>query len=487
MRQIFAPMAFGLVAVLIGQIALCGDESLRVVKLGDSVVDSRAPTIVGGFGQCINGLSFQQDAVASHNGWQYVAYYNADRKVCLARRKLPESTWEIIRFDDYDFRSDDAHNTISLGICRNDGSIHLAFDHHNHPLHYRKSRPSVAAEPAKHAWEPGLFGPITAELQPGKPLTTVTYPRFWRTPEGGLQFCFRIGSSGNGDRMLADYSEKTGAWNDVRQIDSRVGTFQDRFNTSPSRCSYPNGYTYDSRGRLHVTWVWRERTQGANHDLMYAYSDDRGRTWRNNAGEIVGDSEPNGRRIRVDSPGITVVEIGRHLFLMNTHGQAVDSRGRVHTVMWHATDESLAQSPKRSREQFGPPEARRYHHYWRDDDGRWRHTELPGRVGNRPKLFFDRRDNAILIFNAPDSEASWDSRSVFYRRGNLVIMAATAAERWRDWRVIHPEPGPFVNEMLGDPYLWQEKETLSVMVQESPSQQREATPLRILDFVIKPS
>ncbi|KPK44337.1 MAG: hypothetical protein AMJ65_03360, partial [Phycisphaerae bacterium SG8_4] len=94
----------------------------RAAKVGDSLVDARALTIQGGFGQCINGLSFQQDAIVTHGEHQYVAYYDANRRVCLARRELPQDRWRIIRFADYDFESNDAHNTISMGICPQDAT-----------------------------------------------------------------------------------------------------------------------------------------------------------------------------------------------------------------------------------------------------------------------------------------------------------------------------------------------------------------------------
>ena len=71
------------------------------------------------------------------------------------------------------------------------------------------------------------------------------------------------------------------------------------------------GY-YD--GKLHTTWVWREWTQGPNHDLMYACSEDGGRTWLNNAGQAL-KIPP-----RVESPGITVVEIGRGIHVIEDSG-----------------------------------------------------------------------------------------------------------------------------------------------------------------------
>ncbi len=129
-------------------LSACGDTDFNITKIGDNVVDSMALTLDGSrWGMAINGKSFQQDALISQRGYQYLAYYDARRNVCLSRRKLPDGQWEIIRFTDYLFQSNDAHNTISMGICPNDGTIHLAFDHHVHPLHYRVSRKGVATTP----------------------------------------------------------------------------------------------------------------------------------------------------------------------------------------------------------------------------------------------------------------------------------------------------------------------------------------------------
>ncbi len=445
---------------------------LSVEKIGDSVVDEKALTIKGSFGQSINGVSFQQEAVLTHGGRQYVGYYDANRRVCIARRRLPDGDWNIVRFDDYDFQSNDAHNVISIGICPADGTIHLAFDHHVHPLHYRMSEKGAAD---RTKWNPDLFGPVRSYMEEGKEIR-VTYPRFFQTPDGGLQFCYRRGGSGNGDRMLVDYNSATGKWTGTRQIDSRAGKFTDYMGTSSSRCSYPNGYNYGPEGRLHVTWVWRESSQGSNHDLMYCYSEDGGHNWRNNTGELLEGPA------RVDSPGIKVVAISRAYGLMNTHGQTVDSTGRVHVVMRHCSAESLAATGSKPGEhRWGPAEARRYHHYWRGRDGKWHHTEMPWIAGNRPKIFTDDSDDAYLIFGARTSgQAPADGHQ--YTRGDLVIAAASAPTGWTDWRIIHVEKGPFGNEMLGDPRRWKQQGILSVMVQLSPTKPHQPTPLRILDF-----
>ena len=436
-----------------------------VKKIGDTIVDSKALNLGEEkygkvrFSKKINGCSFQQDAIATHKGYQYAGYYDGNRRVCVARRKLPLGKWEVIRFDDYTFKNNDAHNTISIGLCPADGTLHMAFDHHVHPLHYRVSKKGVITNPEKTAWNSALFSPILSELEKGKKIK-ITYPRFWQTPDGGLQFCYRHRGSGNGDRMLVDYDPKTSTWFNTRQIDSHRGVY----GKSRSRCSYPNGYTYGPKGNLHATRVWREGAGTANHDLIYVYSEDRGMTWLNNSGESLAGP------VTVNSPGVTVVSIDEAYGLMNTHGQAVDSKGGIHAVLRHCDDESLKSAGSQpGAVRFGLSAARRYYHYYRGSDGVWETRVLPTVAGDRPKVFLDSEDNAYLIFQ---------------KGGHLVIMGASASTSWKDWSVLHTEKGPFINEMLGDDYRWKKSGVLSVMVLESPKTY-EPTALRIIDFELK--
>ena len=436
----------------------------RVKKIGDSILDASALNLGEEkygevrFAKRINGLSFQQDAMVTHAGYQYVGYYDGDRQVCIARRKLSLGAWEVIRLDDYAFESNDAHNTISIGVCPADGTIHISFDHHVHPLNYRVSDKGVTTNPETTQWQASLFGPVVSELEKNKPIKRVSYPRFWQTPSGGLQFCYRAGGSGNGKRILVDYDPESSKWLNTREIDSSKGAYGE----SVSRCSYPNGYTYGPNGKLHMTWVWRETPSSPNHDLMYAFSEDEGKTWLNNGGdELEGPAA-------LDSPGIAVVTINEAYGLINTNGQAVDSNGRVHTVMRHCNDESLeAAGSKPGEVRFGPSAARRYFHYFRSEDGTWETRVLPGVAGSRPKVFMDEADNAYLIFQ---------------KSGKLLIMGAKASASWNDWELVYTEPGPFVNEMLGDYYRWKDSAVLSIMVQERPKKGHESTALRILDF-----
>jgi hypothetical protein len=488
-----------------------------VQKVSDTVVHSAALTFPFGsvYGDAINGLSFQQEAVMSHNGWQYVVYYSGDRRLCLSRRCLPDGPWQTIVFTDYYFSGTDAHDVAVMGLCPNDGTIHLAFDHHGDTLHYRVSQAGAACEPGQMTWSAALFGPVRTWLeQEGKTVTQVTYPRFFQTPEGDMKLAYRYGSSGDGDSMLVDYDGATGTWSGSRMVIHRQGVFTDSLGTSYNRCAYPNGWHCGPDGTIHVTWVWRENaTVGANHGLQYSASRDDGWTWVNGSHSgiraVLGGGAPqtlfqlirtvhednviarlsgnpsSDMLIRLDSPGVTAVAIDRYYGLMNQQAQAIDPEGRIHAVMWHCSEQTYAAARElgyTDMGRWGPAIARRYHHYWRDHDGHWQHVELPFAAGSRPTLFFRENGDAVLIYQScPDPQAL--GYDIYFDNGDLTVCAATAVSGWTDWAIVYVEQGPFINEMLGDAQRFAAEGVLSVMVQETPAVSGGATPLRIVDYV----
>ena len=448
-------------------------SQVKVSKEEISIVDENALTVNGKFSSGINGRTFQKDAIISHKGYQYIVHYNNERRVCVSRRKLPNGVWNTIKFLDYYFKSNDSHNCISIGICPNDGTIHLAFDHHGDTLHYRVSKKGLANNPETMTWDASSFGPIISELEKGSQIK-ITYPKFWQTPDGNLQFNYRVRGSGDGDRMLVDYNAKTGKWENTRQIDSAKGVFKDELGISKSRCSYPNGYDYDNEGKLHATWTWRENSQGANHDLIYVYSDDHGSTWKNNSGKILKEIP------HVNSPDVVVQSIPRVLGLMNDQGQTIDSKNRVHVVMYHCTEETITKAGSSlGASRWGPDEAKRYHHYWRDTTGNWHHFEMNLKVGNRPKVFTDKHDNLIMIYAG---NIIGGKKSYNLNKRDLIIATATAKNNWKDWSITHVVKGPFINDMLGDFYRWKNERVLSIMVQNVPKGKRKQSNLKVVDL-----
>jgi hypothetical protein len=462
--------------VLIGFIA---SAQTTQPKSTTSLVDASALTLTGGiYGNIINGQNFQQDAIISYKNWQYIAYYDSARNVCIGRRKLPSGTWEIIRLTDYYFSfskggMNDAHNTISMGICTNDGTIHLAFDHHASPLHYRVSRKGILNYPATIKWESSLFEKVTDALQVGKPIKSVTYPVFVSTPQGNLILGFRTGGSNNGDYQIQTYDGKTSTWNSFHQISSGNGDYQDPFKgVSPTRNAYINGLTFDKRGWLHVSWTWREKNEGiGNRDIGYAYSKDNGATWLNSAGEMVASQLEN-KVINTDSKNIVIKTLNRSRGMMNSQSQAIDQSGIAHIVMYHRPENT--DSPDWAH--FNKDAA--YFHYYRKPDGTWA-TNKTALIGNRPKLVADKQNNLYLVYVKKDH---FDSKN---QTASLAIAKATAKTNWTDWKEIFTSAENYFNEPQLDFTRFEKEHIISVMAQDGPGPAATSSALKVLDVYVK--
>lgn len=442
-------------------------------RISDSIVDENGLNFPSGsWGSCINGQPFQQEALTSFNGFQYAAYFAEGGTLCLGRRRLAQGAWEIIRFADYRMAPhNDVHNVAVVGICEADGSVHLAFDHHVNTLNYRASIPAVALEPERFRWIPELFGPVTSELRRGRPVEGITYPGFVSTPQGRLQFIYRTGCSGNGDWHLAEYEPGNG-WCELGMLFSGSGNFEN----CPTRCAYPDPLRYGPGGRLHVTWCWREHPLDrpldlmTNHDLGYAWSDDFGRTWKNNAGVPVAklggrDSFP----IRVDSPGIHVAHIPLFWGLMNTTGMHVDDTGLVHVLNW--------QNPPGASAPSADLNDWRYVHYWGKAGRAWAVAGLPF-LGRKPQIAVCSSGAVLAVFtHGADPEYHGCSDP-----GGKLCIAMSNTSGDGDWRIIWESETLFVGEPLTDQALWRRSGILSIYLQEKPSAAGRPGALHVLDF-----
>jgi hypothetical protein len=163
--------------------SLTGGATASISKDGEVLLTNAGLTVVS-YGGYLNGESFQQDGIVSYKGYQYAAFWNTNRHVVLARRILPSGTWSSFEFTDYSLALDDAHNTISLGICPGDGTLHLSFDHHSNNLHYRKSVAGLATNPSAATWAASSFSAVTSSLVGSTTVALVTYPRFVTEPGG---------------------------------------------------------------------------------------------------------------------------------------------------------------------------------------------------------------------------------------------------------------------------------------------------------------
>lgn len=208
-------------------------------------------------GTSVNVAIFRTNSIVSDGDTQYVCFYDPEGYVTLAKRKHGSDKWEIKR-SQYKGNVKDAHNVISMGIDGN-GYLHVAFDHHGHPLHYAKGV-------APGSIELGELRPMT-----GIDENNVTYPEFYSLPDGDMLFVYRSGASGRGNMAINRYDTEKQEW--IRVQDSLIDGEEER---SPYWQLY-----VDDNGVIHVSWVWRETwLVETNHDMCYAKSFDGGKTWK---------------------------------------------------------------------------------------------------------------------------------------------------------------------------------------------------------------
>ncbi|WP_371193803.1 BNR-4 repeat-containing protein [Glaciecola sp. SC05] len=357
----------------------------------------------------------------SYNGYQYVIYYSArDRggfgdffaEVIIARRKEGSDKWQHSTLPVYRVTSHDAHNRASIAISRGDGAIHISFDHHNTDrVNYARTIKGVADNPEAVVWDDKVFA-FERNMGLGKDAVgRVTYPTFHDLPTGNLLMYFRSGGSTRGEMTLARYDANRSEWDFVRKISSRDGRFVKTVtdNTeSTSRGPYIlGGPKVDANGRMHISWLFRERPvncnpggsndgRDCNQGLYYAYSDDEGITWHRSSGELVVDTS-KGEKLSVETQGLQVIDIPTPLMPSNVSlNSVIDAK----TGIYHAFIEHKP----------SPSENSILHRYQREKDGSW-HTQDFGfsasnvsvrTIGDRmfamtgrqqAKIYYSRREN----------------------------------------------------------------------------------------------
>ena len=428
-----------------------GGTTPGITKDSEVLLTNAGLAIVS-YGGFLNGESFQQDGIVSHSGYQYAAFWNSSRHVVMARRALPSGAWSTFEFTDYSLSADDAHNTISIGICLGDGTLHLSFDHHSNNLHYRKSVAGIVTNPATATWAASSFSAVTSNLVGSTTVTLVTYPRFVTEPDGNkMLFEARIGTSGSGDEYLWEYDGATHAW-------TSLGMYV--YGTGDSINAYPHGLSYTRGGaRLHMSWCWRETPDAStNHDLLYIYSDDHGRTWKNNSGATVASTGTS--FVSKNSSGIKVWTINQNRGLINQEHMAVDATGRVHVLLSHMPDAQADDADftsARGKSQFFD--------YWRNASGTWTRVGmgLPVVASFRGKLAISSSNNVYAVL--PD----------------LRIAAASVASSFASWTVLDStDSGRFFSDPLIDMARLATEDKLTVFYP-----QKNSSNITVLDYALK--
>ncbi len=272
----------------------------------DTPAVTRMPLGMAYASDAVNTPVFRVSAVLSAAGHQFATYYAPDGSIVLARREIGSTTWDIA-VQSFKGNFKDAHNDVVLGIS-SDGILHLSYDHHGNPLHYRVSTKPYDIHSLS---EPR---PMT-----GKEEEHVTYPQFISAPDGTLYFFYRDGASGNGTLCINRYDVTTKTWQVVAHplVDGE------------NKC---NPYWWrpaiGADGTIHLAWCWRDSPDASsNHDLCYTRSSDGGKTWQRS------DGKP--QELPITQENAEVVElIKKGSNLINQCSAAVDASGNPHLAQY---------------------------------------------------------------------------------------------------------------------------------------------------------
>ncbi|MDR1526806.1 MAG: BNR repeat-containing protein [Dysgonamonadaceae bacterium] len=213
-------------------------------------------------GNSVNTVIFRKNALVSHGDIQFMAYYNSEGFLCLAKRKYNDEHWEI-RQTQYKGNILDAHNAISI-MTDGEGYLHVTWNHHGNPLNYVRSVSPLSLD----------LGDKQAMIATSE--QDVTYPEFYKLPDGNLIFMYRDGQSGKGNLVMNRYDIQTKQW---QRLHGNLIDGEGQRNAYWQAC-------VDTKGTIHLSWVWRETPDVAsNHDMAYAYSHDGGKTWKDAQGK----------------------------------------------------------------------------------------------------------------------------------------------------------------------------------------------------------
>lgn len=393
---------------------------------GLTAIQAQTSTITrnGWANNSINTVIFRKNSLVTYQGTQYAAYYDNEQYLVLAKRRTGQTHWLTSRTI-YKGDAVDAHKSISI-IVDGDGLLHVVWGEHNTPLNYAK-------------------GVSAGSLQLGEKLKMigdkedkVSYPEFYRLPNGGLLFLYRDGASGNGNLMLNRYNPVARRWMRVQDglIDGE---------------GLRNAYwqmAIDTRGTIHLSWVWRETPDVAsNHDLCYARSLDGGITWQKSTGE------------KYNLP-ITMAnaeyacKIPQHSELINQTSMFGDAAGHPFiATYWRESGQAVPQ-----------------YHLVYNDGTHWRTNNLNFR---KTSFSLSGAGTKSIPVSRPQIIA-WQNRNmlaaaIIFRdaeRGNKVSMAVSNNIGRAGWKVTD-----IINENVGsweptyDTELWKNKQVLDLFIQ----------------------
>ncbi|WP_218915996.1 BNR-4 repeat-containing protein [Siansivirga zeaxanthinifaciens] len=346
----------------IGQVTLESEVKITDVAMyfnGNKVPISHTANSTTGYDYVYGrSLTPHGDCIKVYGKYVFLTWYRggkSDRHVMLTRYNTETGTLKTIEFPHQHTGYNgkwwigETHNTISVGICPKNETIHMLYDMHrngnvpefsNDYLRYSYTVAGAATVSDqeftidkfvqspngnyKHLSFPGINDDNTTKL--------LTYPDFFTNDEGDLFMKNRFGYSENGKFIFAKYNGTSwvgytdfnrtqassydspynwGLYGDIKFLNGKIRVgFQQRANLKNDKYQYQNGF-------------------------YYAYSDDSsGLTqWKNHAGTEFSRPLSNSDLIKISEPGDLVATTEKDkVYMVSGFDWTVTDNNDIHFI-----------------------------------------------------------------------------------------------------------------------------------------------------------
>ncbi|MEN8777799.1 MAG: BNR repeat-containing protein [Glaciecola sp.] len=192
-------------------------------------------------------------ALITRGNEQFVAYYDSNRQMTIAHRKIG-TPWRYYKLDSW--VGWDSHNYVTIELDK-DGYLHVLGNLHSDAIEYFRMSEPLKVRSLKR---------ISVMVDPAVE-RKMTYPIFLKNKNDELIAKYRDGGSGNGNEIYNIYDTQTKTWRRLHDNQFLDG--------EGKRSGYFEGPTLGPDGNFHLIWVWRDTPDAStNHSLSYARSSD---------------------------------------------------------------------------------------------------------------------------------------------------------------------------------------------------------------------
>lgn len=221
-------------------------------------------------------ISPRGDCFTVVNGYVFFGWYKGgmrNRDLMISRKKIGSGKWVTVQLPHKNTligagnKWGDSHKTISVGVSKIDGTVHIFYDHHNDPLKYIVSKKNIAFAPDSQ-FKRANFERTRENLAPGQKVR-MTYPKITHNEMGEIILNYRAGAAVGGNEIVNVYNGDQ--WTRSKQItDGRPGRLAD----NPNRVgwNYAYGVPYYNNGDVYYAFSvrWAEKkSQGILNEGVY--------------------------------------------------------------------------------------------------------------------------------------------------------------------------------------------------------------------------